>query len=1030
MNKRSLSMLLLTLAIIGVFILYYVGQSYVVRNASSPQVKEGVLDLTEWDVKQDGLVKLSGTWQFYWDQLLEPQQEGELSSYLTVPGQWNKQGFPAKGSATYRLLLKVNPTSEMYGLRISNIQMSSTLFINGVEMGSSGKPALQREDYTPQNRPYTVYFPVEGDTVEILIHAANYDFINGGVTYPIRFGSMEDIQRFDRLRVGFDIVVIVAIGLIGIHHLGIFLKRRQEKSLLYFGLYGLLGAISISFLSDKVFMQIFEKLSFELSYKIQFIGVHGSMIMMILFARTICSDVVPAWLFKIGLSIFSLGLIFSLVVPFQVHAPFTFIFSLTQAIIYILLIWFMTVSKEERYGNLSRQSIIILICAYYAVLIGLYDNSVYILGFVPNNILGNAGLLLFSILVSLLLAFQFSDAYKTIERMSEKLIESDRLKDEFLLHTSHEFQTPLNGILNISQSMLEGAAGKLEEKQKLNLTLIQESARRLSRLVGDILDLERIKRNDMRLELTQVDVKSMTEIVLELFSHIVCSKNIVLINSIADDLPPVVADQYRLRQIITNLVGNAVKFTEQGQIEILSKVTGDSIKITVRDSGIGISPADWANVFEAFNQVENGHSQGYGGMGLGLSISRQLIELMNGKIFIEDSQPGVGTSIAFVLPIAKSATSRNTIAQRLEPFTQLVVQREQEQADRRKTNFTLLAVDDESTNLQILINLFSNVQCRVLVASNGSEALQILKNNPDIDVILLDVMMPKMSGYEVCREIRHQYSLFDLPIVLLTVRNTPQDVAAGFAAGANDFIVKPFNASEVRARVQTLLELKRSVRTALNAEMAFLQSQIKPHFLFNALNAIMSICYSDSERAAELINHLSSYLRGSFDIPSTEMYISIREELKLVESYVEIEKARFDERLEVEYEIDETLLDVRIVPLTIQPIVENSIRHGVMRKRQGGKVKLSVSKVKRELAEATAQDMVCITVWDNGLGIEQQKLTELLDPSGEQERKGVGVSNIHRRLLGLFGEGLHIESVEGEWTSVRFYIKLSKAMED
>src|SRR5690606_15715914 len=135
------------------------------------------------------------------------------------------------------------------------------------------------------------------------------------------------------------------------------------------------------------------------------------------------------------------------------------------------------------------------------------------------------------------------------------------------------------------------------------------------------------------------------------------------------------------------------------------------------------------------------------------------------------------------------------------------------------------------------------------------------------------------------------------------------------------------------------------------------------------------------------------------------MYISIREELKLVESYVEIEKARFDERLEAECEIDETLLDVRIVPLTIQPLVENSIRHGIMKRRQGGKVKLSISRVVRDSQAASSQNVVCITVWDNGLGIDQQKLADLLDPSRERERTGVGVSNIHRRLLGLFGEG-------------------------
>lgn len=1033
MNKRSYSLLLLTISIFGIFILYYVGQAYFTRHSNHPQVSEGIIDLTQWDFNEDGAVKLSGTWQFYWDQLLEPGQVGQLSDFLKVPGQWNKQGFPQKGAATYRALLKVNPSQMMYGIRISNIQMASSVYINGVEMGRSGQPALQREAYTPENKGYAFYFPMEGDKIEIVIHVANFDFINSGVTYNIQFGSMKAIQSYDKLISGFDMVVIIALAMIGIHHLGMFLKRRQEKSLLYFGLYGVLAALAMSTLSDKLFIQWFaDDLPFGPLYKIPLLAVHGSMIVMILCMRTICASVVPAWFFRTGIIIFSIGLVFTLGLPFHIYSYGTFLFSLAQMLIYCCLIWMMSVSKEERYGNLDRQAVIILICALYALLVGLFDQTAFVLGMVPNNILGNLGILFFTILISLLLSFRFADAYKTIAEMSEQLLETDRLKDEFLLNTSHEFQTPLNGILNISQSMLEGAAGQIEDKHKLNLTMIQESAQRLSALVGDILDLERIKRNDLRLELAAIDVKVTVSVILELFNYLVSAKELRLVNNIPDDLPPVLADPYRLRQILSNLIGNSIKFTEQGSIEITAEVTGKQIKVTVQDTGIGMLQGDWERVFQAFTQVDHGQSGGYGGVGLGLSISRQLIKLMRGDILIEESAPGDGTRIAFFLPIAEQAVLSNQTSNNLESFRQMLAKQElidESETESNTASFTVLAVDDEPSNLQVLINLFASEQCRVLVATNGSEALRILQTNRDIDLVLLDVMMPKMSGYEVCRAIRSQFALFDLPVVLLTVRNSPQDIAAGFAAGANDFIVKPFNAWEVRARVKTLFELKRSVRNALKAEMAFLQSQIKPHFLFNALNAIMSICYTDSARAAQLINHLSSYLRRSFDIPSTDMYVSLRDEIKLVESYVEIEKARFDERLVMEYEIDESLLDIRIVPLIIQPLVENAIRHGIMKRKEGGKIRLKVSSAKSQQDALAEQGIVYVEVWDNGKGISGQKLDKLFEPAVEHARQGVGVSNIHRRLLGLFGEGLHIESVEGEWTNVQFQIKVSNAID-
>ena len=219
--------------------------------------------------------------------------------------------------------------------------------------------------------------------------------------------------------------------------------------------------------------------------------------------------------------------------------------------------------------------------------------------------------------------------------------------------------------------------------------------------------------------------------------------------------------------------------------------------------------------------------------------------------------------------------------------------------------------------------------------------------------------------------------------------------------------------------MKNLLLLKKSVGDALQAEMAFLQSQIKPHFLFNALNAILSICYTDSARAAELIGHFSRYLRRSFDIRGTETFVRLEDELELVQAYAEIEKARFGSRLTVEYEIGEGLDGLAIPPLPIQPLVENAIRHGLMRKEEGGRVRITV----REQA-----GRVTVKVWDNGVGLPARPsrlLSGQADEAGEaglphESRRGVGLPNIDRRLKKLYGEGLRLESQKGGWTRVSF----------
>ena len=287
----------------------------------------------------------------------------------------------------------------------------------------------------------------------------------------------------------------------------------------------------------------------------------------------------------------------------------------------------------------------------------------------------------------------------------------------------------------------------------------------------------------------------------------------------------------------------------------------------------------------------------------------------------------------------------------------------------------------------------------------------MIQEHKNIDIVLLDAMMPGMTGFEVCRRLRERYSLFELPVLLVTARSLPDDVAAGFAAGANDYVIKPFHADELRARVATQLSLKKAAQDLIQTEVAFLQSQIKPHFFYNVLNTLVSLCYTDSRKAGTLLAEFSNYLRRSFDIQENRLFTSLENELALVKSYVIIEQARFGDRLKVIYGMDQTLLSCSIPPLIIQPLVENAVRHGVMHKEEGGQI---VVTARRE------ESNMVIEVADDGKGIPQDKLAGLC--SGGQESGGVGLRNINRRLLKYYGETLCITSQEGRGTQVTFKI--------
>ena len=596
----------------------------------------------------------------------------------------------------------------------------------------------------------------------------------------------------------------------------------------------------------------------------------------------------------------------------------------------------------------------------------------------------------------------------SLQTMTERLIDIDKMKDEFLTNTSHELQTPLNGIINISETLVEGNYGSLNHKQKEELQVILAVSRRLSSLIRDIIDIEKIKRNEIQLNSAPIDIKSAIAMVVDVFRHLIQSKNIEILMNIPEELSPIFADENRFWQVLFNLIGNAIKFTERGNVTISAAEDDQFVKIMIEDTGLGIAKENQEKLFNAFIQADAEITKQYGGSGLGLYISRQLLERMNGTINLEWSEPEKGTCFSFRLP---KASGKPVNIETLE-IAQEVAGSVEKVENKLMQSFKVLAVDDEATNLRVLKSLLTGDGYKVLTASSGMEAIELIKDHHNIDLVLIDVMMPRMSGYEACRKIREDYSLYDLPILMLTVRNTPDDIEAGFKAGANDFVTKPFVAKELRARVATLLLMRKSVQEALKNEMAFLQAQIKPHFLYNALSTIMSYCYTDGARAGDLLSNLSEYLQKSFNIDNTATTVSLENELERTKAYTEIEKARFGERLTVEYDVDESLMEQRILPLTIQPLVENSIRHGLMKRKNGGSVKIAV---KREM------DKIGITVEDNGIGIEDLGAVFQRKDSSKQ-KGGVGLTNIKRRLMKYYGTELYVASNVKEGTKVYFAI--------
>lgn len=420
-------------------------------------------------------------------------------------------------------------------------------------------------------------------------------------------------------------------------------------------------------------------------------------------------------------------------------------------------------------------------------------------------------------------------------KINKRLQQLDKLKDGFLANTSHELRTPLNGIIGLAESLIDGVGGQQSELSKSNLEMIITSGRRLERLVNAILDFSKLKEHSLNLNLKPIDLYAMTEVVFALSQPSLAGKNTKLVNAIDRNVPPVSADEDRVQQILHNLVGNAIKFSTSGNITVSASVSKNYLEICIQDNGIGISKEELNHIFDSFHQVEDTENRHYSGTGLGLTITKQLVELHGGQIAVQ-STPGIGSSFHFTLPLytdneslqspAETPTAFNfareiitpkpTVATSQKPLTRSVHPTEEiEKTHKAHSQFHILIVDDEPINRQVLMNHLSLQNYHVTPATNGNEALAIVTTQ-HIDLILLDIMMPSMSGYDVCKQLRERFSSHELPIIFLTAKTQINDLVTGFALGANDFLTKPISRDELLARVNTHLELLEITRNLEN----------------------------------------------------------------------------------------------------------------------------------------------------------------------------------------------------------------------
>lgn len=399
------------------------------------------------------------------------------------------------------------------------------------------------------------------------------------------------------------------------------------------------------------------------------------------------------------------------------------------------------------------------------------------------------------------------ESHKSQKQAIENLKRADQLKDEFLAMTSHELRTPITGIIGIAETLQNGAAGQVSKKMYDHLSLIVLSGKRLSNLINDLLDFTKLKNKELQLNLAPVNMKEITDVVLTVCRPLLQDKNIRLQNKMDEKMAPVHADENRVQQILYNLIGNAIKYTDRGEIVIWAQELDNYIQIAVSDTGRGIPATKQDFIFDDFYQIKLENMHEIGSSGIGLSITKQLVELHEGNVHVESTLHEGSTFYFTLKKYDEQSFAKEEIALSIHSFPfQDVSITKPEIAKITERKGTILVADDEMVNVQVLFNHLALDGYHVILAKDGEEVLQKVNEN-EIDLLVLDIMMPKMSGYEVCQQLRQKYSLMELPVLMLTAKNQLHDKLTSFQAGANDYLTKPCESKELLSRVKTLVQL-------------------------------------------------------------------------------------------------------------------------------------------------------------------------------------------------------------------------------
>lgn len=751
----------------------------------SQSIEGGEVDLTSYDFKSSNTLALKGNWKFFPSAFIEPDSLQQNSEFILidVPNRWEQSGLSAFGYGSYQLTI-YKAANQSLALSVPDQFSAYHLYVNGELLAKMGTPGKDSKSEDPGRQFKLAYLNhIRSDTLNVVIHISNFVHSKGGLGSPISIGSVETLNHRNFINNVYDLFMAGCLVMGAFFFLGLYFYGRQKKMVVYFAIFCLIYAYRIVGWGNYVLHDLVD-MPYRLGMIIEYSTLYLTVYFFAAYLRNLFPDDTPQTVAKVFmyLSFLWAALTFLPVHIFtQINDPFLII--LLCGMLFTSFVFIRALLRGRSGATYSIYSTIGIIVVFVMKTLA-YLNVVEEILWVSM-----LGQLVFFLFQSLILSKYFTTAWRLAKEEAESAM---KVRSDFLSIMSHEIRTPLNTVIGTTYHLLDENPRK-EQVQELNN--LKNASEYLLSLINNVLDYSKIDAGKLEFDESNTQLRRYSHDIFNVFKPIASQKGIDLNLEYDEKLPEVVKlDKARVNQILTNLIGNALKFTEKGHVTLtisLEERVEKNVKVLfeVKDTGIGVSSDFKDRIFKSFQQANTSITRKYGGTGLGLSITKQLVEMMGSEILLK-SEKGQGSIFYFTL----SLKIGNKV---LEKF--------QEAEALDLSGYKVLLVEDNQMNVLIAKRLLEKWNMSVDLAENGIIAIEKVEKT-NYDIVLMDLQMPEMDGYEATRILRKKG--FKLPILALTASAMYDKSSKLESTGLDGLVTKPFNPKDLYKAISDRLEKK------------------------------------------------------------------------------------------------------------------------------------------------------------------------------------------------------------------------------